>query len=262
MTVMLRTLGIPSRLVNGFLPGEYNDVAEDWIVRASDAHSWVEVYFPGFGWIPFDPTPPADPAVRGWFGRLALYYDWFQLMWSEWIINYDFSHQMSLAQNVQRASVQWSEKLRRKMTSAQREAIDWMKGLSADWILRNPWVWTLLCAGAGGLLYLVRGRRLREWLAAEWGIHFRPREKLTPRMATLLYQNLLRALARRGMKKPPGQTPQEFAATLPDGELRVPVTQLTSLYHAARFGEHPTEAERMTELLNTIKAILREKHRK
>ena len=59
MTIMLRTLGIPSREVNGFLPGEYNDLAGDYIVRASDAHSWVEVYFPGTGWVTFDPTPAA-----------------------------------------------------------------------------------------------------------------------------------------------------------------------------------------------------------
>jgi transglutaminase-like putative cysteine protease len=60
MAVMLRTLGIPSREVNGFLPGEYNDLAGDYIVRASDAHSWVEAYFPGSGWITFDPTPAAN----------------------------------------------------------------------------------------------------------------------------------------------------------------------------------------------------------
>ena len=59
MTIMLRTLGIPTREVNGFLPGEYNDLGGDYIVRASDAHSWVEVYFPGNGWMTFDPTPPA-----------------------------------------------------------------------------------------------------------------------------------------------------------------------------------------------------------
>src|SRR6266567_1874550 len=50
MAIMLRTLGIPTREVNGFLPGEYNDLGGDYIVRASDAHSWVEVYFPGNGW--------------------------------------------------------------------------------------------------------------------------------------------------------------------------------------------------------------------
>jgi transglutaminase-like putative cysteine protease len=72
MAIMLRTLGIPSREVNGFLPGEYNDVAGDYIVRASDAHSWVEAYFPGSGWVTFDPTPPGAEDATGLFSRLAM----------------------------------------------------------------------------------------------------------------------------------------------------------------------------------------------
>src|SRR5262249_23695685 len=67
MTVMLRMLGIPAREVNGFLPGEYNDLGGDYIVRASDAHSWVEVYFAGNGWIVFDPTPAAPAESTGIF---------------------------------------------------------------------------------------------------------------------------------------------------------------------------------------------------
>ncbi len=63
MAVMLRTIGVPSREVNGFLPGEYNDLAGDYIVRASDAHSWVEAYFPGIGWTTFDPTPPGTRSI-------------------------------------------------------------------------------------------------------------------------------------------------------------------------------------------------------
>ena len=47
MAVMLRTLGIPSRVVNGFRTGEFNDLTSQYVVRASNAHSWVEAYFPG-----------------------------------------------------------------------------------------------------------------------------------------------------------------------------------------------------------------------
>jgi len=96
MTILLRTLDIPTREVNGFLPGEYNDLAGDYIVRASDAHSWVEVYFPGSGWVTFDPTPSA-PERGGLLSRLNKYIDWVQLSWSEWVINYDFGHQMQMA---------------------------------------------------------------------------------------------------------------------------------------------------------------------
>jgi transglutaminase-like putative cysteine protease len=53
---MLRSLGIPTRLVNGFGPGQYNATIHRWVVRDEDAHTWVESYFPGYGWITFEPT--------------------------------------------------------------------------------------------------------------------------------------------------------------------------------------------------------------
>ncbi|HEY0659298.1 MAG TPA: DUF3488 and transglutaminase-like domain-containing protein, partial [Pyrinomonadaceae bacterium] len=58
MAVMLRTQGIATRVVNGFQRGEYNETADVFVVKQRNAHSWVEVYFPGENvWIPFDPTP-------------------------------------------------------------------------------------------------------------------------------------------------------------------------------------------------------------
>ena len=112
MTVMLRTIGIPARYATGFLPGEYNDVGGDYIVRESDAHTWVEVYFPDYGWMTFDPTPPGNEKRGGLFERLSLYWDWFQFTWGEWVINYDFSHQMTLGQNLQKSSRSWSDRAR------------------------------------------------------------------------------------------------------------------------------------------------------
>lgn len=54
---MLRALGLPTRLVNGFGPGTYDDRLDRFVVKESDAHTWVEAYFPSYGWIPFEPTP-------------------------------------------------------------------------------------------------------------------------------------------------------------------------------------------------------------
>jgi transglutaminase-like putative cysteine protease len=56
MTMMLRASGVPARLVTGFGPGERNLFTGYWEVRNSDAHAWVEVFYPGFGWVPYDPT--------------------------------------------------------------------------------------------------------------------------------------------------------------------------------------------------------------
>ena len=64
MAVMLRSQGIPARLATGFQSGVYNPVSDLWLVRASDAHSWVEAWIPGYGWRTFDPTP-ADPNAGG-----------------------------------------------------------------------------------------------------------------------------------------------------------------------------------------------------
>lgn len=57
MAVMLRLLGIPARVAVGFTSGSYDERRGEWTVTDHNAHAWVEVYFPGFGWLPFDPTP-------------------------------------------------------------------------------------------------------------------------------------------------------------------------------------------------------------
>lgn len=57
LTMMLRTRGIPARMIFGYLPGEYNVLSGYYTVRQSDAHAWVEAYIPGFGWYAIDPTP-------------------------------------------------------------------------------------------------------------------------------------------------------------------------------------------------------------
>jgi protein-glutamine gamma-glutamyltransferase len=59
---LLRMAGIPVRVAAGFSPGSYNRDSGEYRVRDLDAHSWVEVYFEGIGWVPFDPTPTAAPA--------------------------------------------------------------------------------------------------------------------------------------------------------------------------------------------------------
>ena len=100
---------VTAREVNGFLPGEFNDLGGDYIVRASDAHSWVEVYFPGEGWVTFDPTPAVAPSTA-FFSRLGHYIDWLELSWNEWVINYDFAHQVQMAQILQiKAANHWPD---------------------------------------------------------------------------------------------------------------------------------------------------------
>src|ERR1700686_1172834 len=106
MAVMLRTQGIASRVVNGFLAGEYNEAAGAYTVRQSDAHSWVEVYFPQTNsWVTFDPTPPAGRTARvrtGLAARLSKYSEALELMWFQYVMGYDKQEQRSLAASLRK----------------------------------------------------------------------------------------------------------------------------------------------------------------
>jgi transglutaminase-like putative cysteine protease len=65
MALLLRMGGVPARVVTGFSPGQYDRDRGEWVVRDYDAHAWVEAWFPGSGWVTFDPTPPVAPALSG-----------------------------------------------------------------------------------------------------------------------------------------------------------------------------------------------------
>jgi hypothetical protein len=69
MAMLLRMGGVPARVATGFTTGTYDSATKSWLVSDVDAHSWVEAWFPGYGWVTFDPTPAQAPA-RG--GRAAI----------------------------------------------------------------------------------------------------------------------------------------------------------------------------------------------
>lgn len=255
MTVMLRSIGIPARYVTGFLPGEYNDVGGDYIVRQSDAHAWVEVYFPGYGWMTFDPTPPGNGRHGGLLEKLNLYWDWFQFAWGEWVINYDFSHQLTLGQNLQKSSRNWSDRARDLYREKERKAMERLLALdrrveASKYFL--PGVLVFLLA----LLFALRGRAMIRYAVARWSLRARRGGNLTAGLAALEYTEMLRLLEKRGWKKSPSQTALEFASAIPAGELAAPISQLTELYQSARFGDHPARIEQMSSLLRSLRESL------
>jgi transglutaminase-like putative cysteine protease len=65
MALLLRMGGVPARVAAGFTPGSYDTVTRRWLVSDLDAHAWVEAWFPSYGWVRFDPTPGAAPALGG-----------------------------------------------------------------------------------------------------------------------------------------------------------------------------------------------------
>ncbi len=260
MAVMLRTLDIPTRYARGFLGGEFNDVGGDWIVRARDAHSWVEVYFPDVGWVTFDPTPAAPTGVRGFLYRLSLYWDAAELMWIDWVVNYNFQQQNVLGQNLRRETTRWNIRLR-DWVAAQYHGVVWqMVRLRQEMILLArdaPGSLGIVLLGfAAAMLYLWKRRTILQWLALRMGV--RLSQKQQARLVSIYYRQMLKLLARRGIEKLPGQTAREFAAQLratPQGTAFIePVTQATEIFERARYGGDVSAVPKFTRLLDAIRA--------
>jgi transglutaminase-like putative cysteine protease len=224
---LMRAAGVPSRIVEGYLGGEYNPAGKYWIVRQSDAHAWAEIWLPQQGWLRVDPTAAVAPervelgidAVRqlelsgvrlgqlpaealrklialgiiaqSW-RTLRLYWDATNLAWHSWVLSYDRQRQQSL------------------LTSLHLPALSW-RGLLLTLTL------ALLC----GLLALAAfTRRARPTDAAQ-----------------ALYRRYCNKLARIGLARTPTEGPLSFArrsaAARPD--LKAEVDAVTELYIGLRY---------------------------
>ena len=255
MAVMLRTLHIPSRVVNGFRTGEFNDLTSQYVVRASNAHSWVEVYFPQYGWITFDPTPSAAITTHDGWSRVLLYIDAMSSFWREWIVNYDVVHQRNLSRQTTRNALEWARQMQdwaRRQYESILESMRHTQRVFSD----SPGQWGItgavaivlltLAANAGKLWRFVRRRRVAANPAK------------SPRVAaTVWYERAVALLNKRGMKKSAEQTPREFAVSLPGERLRESVDRFTEHYERARFGDSVDDAQQLPELFEEVSAAAR-----
>jgi len=255
MAIMLRTLGIPSRVVNGFRTGEFNDLTSQYLVRASNAHSWLEAYFPGYGWMSFDPTPAAPAQMRSGLSRSMLYLDAMASFWREWVINYDAGHQYSLGREATRNSLQWFQQARnwgrrhhQALLAAARRTQQTMSDSPVKWsVAGGAMVLALvLAANARRLWRVFRNRRLAA----------RP-EKSPSLAATIWYERMTRMLARKGWRKFSAQTPAEFLTCIQDDAMRESVARFTRHYESARFGGSAEDAQHLPKVYQEISAAAR-----
>jgi protein-glutamine gamma-glutamyltransferase len=250
MAVMLRTLGIPARLVNGFRSDEFNDLTGNYVVRAKNAHSWVEAYFPGYGWITFDPTPGGSiESPQGW-ERVMLYMDAASSFWREWVISYDTSHQSILGQSMMRGTRSSWERARMWARLRYARLLDWARKSERGaehapgrWLGSSVGIALLLLvlANVGRIARMIRTRRLQA----------HP-ERSPDQAAAMWYERMARYLARRGVKKSGTQTAREFVRVIEDERLRTRVGQFTDAYESARFGNSPEDALRLPELFEEV----------
>jgi transglutaminase-like putative cysteine protease len=256
MAVMLRTLGIPSRVVNGFRSDEFNDLTGNYVIRAKDAHSWVEAYFPGYGWHTFDPTPGGGAGTPQGWGRVALYVDAMASFWREWIVSYDSSHQYVLGQTaINRTRNLWEGG--RNWTRSRYEAMLAWARRGQTRMQHAPGRWAVIGLGiALALVFLANLRRIRR-LLHETRLRAHP-ERSPEQAAAMWYKRMTRALTRKGVRRSAAQTPQEFVKEIENARLRAPVAHFTEVYESARFGNSSTDAQRLPELYESVESATRE----
>lgn len=222
MVVLLRSAGIEARNVNGFLGGEWNEFGDFLSVSQNTAHSWVEVWFPGYGWVEWDPTPPgsgASVAGGGWRFPGRLWLAGLSYRWSQWVLEYDLAAQVGVF-----------DRIGRMFETGDGSAED---GLPGPW-----WVWVL--AGAAVVL-AIAGRRL-----ATGGHAIRPESRA--------WRAFVHRAARGGLIESESVTPavllERIEAERPDA---LPAAiRLAELYQRLRFAGKAVDPDDLARLRRTL----------
>lgn len=261
MAVMLRTEGIATRVVNGFSEGEYNETAEVWVVRQKNAHSWVEVYFPGENaWVTFDPTPfagqSASASEAGLTTTVSKYLEALETFWIQYFVAYDNQEQRSLFTSVRRGFADYQSRTSGWMDGLSEQVSNWWSEIRGDKGIET----SLAAAGRGGLLLLgilllgfatvllyrltVRSEMWRRLWKRIFG------ERRVSIVA--FYERMQRVLAEKGYSREAHQTPLEFAYAVGAPE----AIAITEKYNSVRFGDRQLssdEAGRIESLLEDLK---------
>ena len=260
MVLMLRSLGIPSRLVTGFLATEWNDFGNYYTVRQRDAHAWVEVYYPQSGWITMDPTPllptPPGPTVFAALQRLA---ESARLYWDRAFIRYSGRDQLDFV-NALRGSSDSARNTIAEWTSAMGAICTQLLRTTLQHVptLHGSLVWTLVLGVAVAIMTLILA------FSARWPygrLEKGPSER-TQQQIVQLYKKMLQVSAGRGIPITPSTTPTEIPRLVRERwEVAEPmVARVTSVYCRARFGIDslsPNELMQAVQDLNVLKRLAR-----
>lgn len=232
LTVMLRSIGIPARLVAGFSPGEFNPFTGMYVVKNTDAHAMTEVYFPDYGWFAFNPIPgmpliPPSIEENQTFSALLAFWQWV----AGWLPT---------------PVSGFLERFLGGIFLFIGGILVWLFSLfSQGWqgIFGGLIAFTIF-----GFLGWLTYQLWKKWQYQRWLNKLSPVEKT--------YQQMLNFLAIHGNAKERSQTPLEYAQAM---QFRYPIQisemigEICHSYVGWRYGDQPVDIQRLRELLVNLK---------
>jgi transglutaminase-like putative cysteine protease len=244
MAILLRAAGIPTRLINGFQMGEYNPIGGDYIVRESDAHSWVEVYVPGRGWTEFDPTPP-DPNHREMsFGlQISQYADAMELFWNSYVIVYDTGSQLQLFHSAQETvqSMQTSWWLRTDKWFIQGQHLSDRVARYLGRIFQMVWFWIALAIAAICAFAAKYGNTVKLHFMI-WRLRRGRGGNIDESIVEELFYRATRLAEYRTPKRKPAQTWREWIFAIPDPTRRSILGRALAVFEKSKYGRMPASS--------------------
>ncbi len=238
LIVMLRSLGIPARYVVGFAPGKFNPFTGFYEVQNIDTQSLVEVFFPIYGWIPFDPVPGrplVPPSIENnrTFGVIQTFWSWLTGLLPSPVTNFFGS-----------------------LFAGIGKILSDLLG----WLIEMGWIGAaigLAIAFSVGLL----GWGIWQLTIWQWQVRRLQRMPIPQRA----YQQMLQWLAEQGNPKAPQQTPQEYVVSLGD-RLSPPqihaIAQITQIYQDWRYGDRAIGYSLAAELKTLLASLQSVRSRK
>ena len=291
--LLLRESGVPTRLVNGFLGGKWNDVGGYLAVRQGDAHSWAEYWDPVRGWLQIDATPASDqlPTNSALEAGRAMW-DTMRLRWMKWVIEYDLNAQIEVFRNIaavlqprglmagqerdEDAAVEapdpadWRRALligglatllffayRRTRRRLRRHDATWRTTATAVTFVGTGTAWSGWFAGTDPQQLALGGGVVALGVVAALVRHSRTHEA----SVADVFELIERHAAKVGVKREADEGPSTFLLRLADlqPDQRDAIERFRRRYLAARFGAavDPEEADRLRAAAHRITERLR-----
>lgn len=255
MVIMLRSLGIPSRLVTGFLASEWNDFGNYYTVRQRDAHAWVEVYYPHSGWVTVDPTPASATVASGsqWqvLHRIG---ESIRLQWDRFFIRFSGRDQLAVVYRLRDGGDSVRQKFNTWASILTVAASPLLTGID----IQDHWGGSLvfglfLIVLSTGIFLVIK--LIPRWRPATFSGNRGSGH--TQHQIIHLYKKMIGIASRRGIVMRPSTTPLEFvrivSANWKSGEPIV--ANVTALYCRGRFGGTPLSREELAQAREQITAL-------